>query len=152
MRFILLPAERAALQAGQVVHVRQHLVLVVLLLCNVQEFRFGCGEESRGLLGRSAGLTGLGRGNTSLTVQAYGKYMGVLSNCLPATSSGTGFLDIGPGAPAANARLTPMQTNKGRTFYYVGLTGIKMRGRAPAVHPGRTPSSLPPARSWTPAR
>ena len=123
MRVILLPADGTALQPGQVVHVCQHLVLVVvLLLCNVQEFRSGCGEENRGLLGRSAGLTGLGRGNTSLTVQAYDKYMGVFSYCLPATSFVTGFLDIGPGAPAANARLTPMLTDKGPTFYYVGLT------------------------------
>ena len=55
-------------------------------------------------------------------MQAYDKYMGVFSYGLPATSFITGFQDIGPGAPAANARLTPMLTDKGPTFYYVGLT------------------------------
>ena len=95
----------------------------------VKEFRFGCGEKNRGLFGRSAGLMGLGRGKTSLTVQAYGKYGGVFAYCLPATPSGTtGFLDLGPGAPAANARLTPMLTDNGPTFYYVALTGIKVGG------------------------
>ncbi|PUZ38595.1 hypothetical protein GQ55_9G209400 [Panicum hallii var. hallii] len=99
----------------------------------VKEFRFGCGEQNRGLFGQTAGLMGLGRGKTSLTSQAYGKYSGVFSYCLPATPSGTGFLDLGPGAPAANARLTPMLTHKGPTFYYVGLTGIKVDGRALSV-------------------
>ncbi|CAN6323719.1 unnamed protein product [Urochloa humidicola] len=98
----------------------------------IKEFRFGCGENNRGLFGRAAGLMGLGRGKTSLTSQARDKYGGVFSYCLPATPSGTGFLDLGPagGAPAANARLTPMLTDKGPTFYYVGLTGIKVGGRA----------------------
>jgi hypothetical protein len=95
----------------------------------VKEFRFGCGEKNRGLFGQSAGLMGLGRGKTSLTVQAYGKYGGVFAYCLPAAPSGTtGFLDFGPGAPAANARLTPMLTGDVSTFYYVGMTGIKVGG------------------------
>ncbi|RLN12617.1 protein ASPARTIC PROTEASE IN GUARD CELL 2-like [Panicum miliaceum] len=104
----------------------------------VKEFRFGCGEKNRGLFGRSAGLMGLGRGKTSLTVQAYAKYGGVFAYCLPATPSGTtGFLDFGPGAPAANARLTPMLTDNGPTFYYVGVTGIKVGG-----HPLPIPESV----------
>ncbi|CAL5048647.1 unnamed protein product [Urochloa decumbens] len=97
----------------------------------VGAFRFGCGEKNRGLFGRAAGLMGLGRGKSSLTVQAYGKYGGVFSYCLPAAPSGTtGFLDFGPGAAAAsaNARRTPMLTDKGPTFYYVGMTGIKVDG------------------------
>lgn len=94
----------------------------------VKEFRFGCGERNRGLFGRTAGLMGLGRGKTSLTVQAYDKYSGVFAYCLPATPSGTGFLDFGPGAPAANARLTPILTDNGPTFYYVGMTGLKVGG------------------------
>lgn len=96
-------------------------------LC-MQNFRFGCGEKNRGLFGRAAGLLGLGRGKTSLPVQAYDKYGGVFAYCLPATSAGTGFLDLGPGAPAANARLTPMLVDRGPTFYYVGMTGIKVGG------------------------
>lgn len=95
----------------------------------VKDFRFGCGENNRGLFGKSAGLMGLGRGKTSLTVQAYDKYGGVFAYCLPATPSGAGFLDFGRGAAAANARLTPMLTDTGPTFYYVGMTGIKVGGR-----------------------
>ncbi|CAN6194399.1 unnamed protein product [Urochloa humidicola] len=98
-------------------------------------FRFGCGEKNRGLFGHAAGLMGLGRGKSSLTVQASGKYGGVFAYCLPAAPSGTtGFLDFGPGAAAAaakaaNARLTPMLTENGPTFYYVGMTGIKVGGQ-----------------------
>ncbi|KAF8687736.1 hypothetical protein HU200_042666 [Digitaria exilis] len=95
----------------------------------IKEFRFGCGEKNRGLFGKAAGLMGLGRGKTSLPVQAYNKYNGVFAYCLPASASGTtGFLDFGPGAPAANARLTPMLTDNGPTFYYVAITGIKVGG------------------------
>ncbi|GJN38810.1 hypothetical protein PR202_gb27885 [Eleusine coracana subsp. coracana] len=96
----------------------------------VAAFRFGCGERNKGLFGRTAGLMGLGRGKSSLTVQAAAKYRGVFAYCLPATSSATtGFLDFGPGAPAANARVTPMLVDDGPTFYYVALTGIKVGGR-----------------------
>ncbi|KAJ1259881.1 hypothetical protein BS78_10G189800 [Paspalum vaginatum] len=94
----------------------------------VKGFRFGCGERNRGLFGEAAGLLGLGRGSTSLPVQAYDKYGGSFAYCLPATSAGRGFLDFGRGAAAANARLTPMLTDNGPTFYYVGMTGIKVDG------------------------
>ncbi|CAN6207295.1 unnamed protein product [Urochloa humidicola] len=99
----------------------------------VGAFRFGCGEKNRGLFGRAAGLMGLGRGESSITVQAYAKYGGVFAYCLPAAPSGTtGFLDFGPGAaaaaPAANARRTAMLTGNGPTFYYVGMTGVKVGG------------------------
>jgi hypothetical protein len=103
----------------------------------IKGFRFGCGEKNSGLFGKAAGLMGLGRGKTSLTVQAKDRYGGAFSYCLPASSSGTtGHLDFGPGAAPANARLTPMLTNKGPTFYYVGLS----------------PSSPRRGRWWTPAR
>lgn len=72
---------------------------------------------------------GLGRGKTSLTVQAYDKYGGAFAYCFPASSSGTGYLDFGPGSAGNNARLTPMLTDKGQTFYYVGMTGIRVGGQ-----------------------
>nr|ACN85278.1 aspartic proteinase nepenthesin-1 precursor [Oryza alta] len=97
----------------------------------VKGFRFGCGERNEGLFGEAAGLLGLGRGKTSLPVQTYDKYGGVFAHCLPARSSGTGYLDFGPGSPAAaGARLTtPMLTDNGPTFYYVGMTGIRVGGQ-----------------------
>jgi hypothetical protein len=98
----------------------------------VQDFRFGCSHSIWGLFGQSAGVIGLGRGRTSLMVQAGGKYGGVFAYCLPADPTGTGFLDFGPGAAtmmaAAKARLTPMLTYKGPRYYYVGMTGIKVGG------------------------
>uniref|UniRef100_A0ACD5WRW4 Uncharacterized protein n=1 Tax=Avena sativa TaxID=4498 RepID=A0ACD5WRW4_AVESA len=101
----------------------------------IKGFRFGCGEKNSGLFGKAAGLMGLGRGKTSLTVQASNKYGGAFSYCLPASSSGTtGYLDFGPGAAPANARLTtPMLTDKGATFYYVSLTGIRVGGQQVSI-------------------
>ncbi|CAM0910035.1 unnamed protein product [Alopecurus aequalis] len=96
----------------------------------IKGFEFGCGERNEGLFGKTAGLMGLGRGKTSLTVQAYNRYGGAFSYCLPASSSGTtGYLDFGPGASPANARLTPLLTENGPTFYYVSLTGIRVGGK-----------------------
>uniref|UniRef100_A0ACD5UHQ7 Uncharacterized protein n=1 Tax=Avena sativa TaxID=4498 RepID=A0ACD5UHQ7_AVESA len=96
----------------------------------IKGFRFGCGEKNRGLFGKTAGLLGLGRGKTSLTVQAQYRYGGAFAYCLPASPSGTtGYLDFGPGASPANARVTPMLTDNGPTFYYVGLTGIRVGGQ-----------------------
>ncbi|KAG8094789.1 hypothetical protein GUJ93_ZPchr0012g21021 [Zizania palustris] len=93
---------------------------------SIKGFRFGCGENNRGLFGRAAGLLGLGRGTTSLPVQTYDRYGGVFEHCLPASYTRTGYLDFGPDSPAANARLTPMLTENGPTFYYVGMTGIRV--------------------------
>nr|ACN85225.1 aspartic proteinase nepenthesin-1 precursor [Oryza punctata]ACN85232.1 aspartic proteinase nepenthesin-1 precursor [Oryza minuta] len=95
----------------------------------VKGFRFGCGERNEGLFGEAAGLLGLGRGKTSLPVQTYDKYGGVFAHCLPARSTGTGYLDFGAGSPAARLTTTPMLVDNGPTFYYVGLTGIRVGGR-----------------------
>ena len=100
----------------------------------VQDFRFGCSHNIWGLFGQSAGVLGLGRGRTSLMVQAGNKYSGMFAYCLSADPSGTGFLDFGPGATAMaavavkEARQTPMLTYKGPRYYYVGMTGIKVGG------------------------
>lgn len=98
----------------------------------IKGFKFGCGEKNRGLFGQTAGLLGLGRGPTSITVQAYEKYGGSFSYCLPASSAATGYLEFGPLSPSSsgsNAKTTPMLTDKGPTFYYVGLTGIRVGGK-----------------------
>ncbi|CAO2149816.1 unnamed protein product [Urochloa humidicola] len=94
----------------------------------IRDFGFGCSHNILGQFGLSAGVLGLGRGKTSLMVQAHSKYGGVFSYCLPAYPNGTGFLDLGHGA-AAKARLTPMLTNKvPGSYYYVLMTGIKVGG------------------------
>ncbi|KAF0903118.1 hypothetical protein E2562_025709 [Oryza meyeriana var. granulata] len=96
----------------------------------VKGFRFGCGERNEGLFGEAAGLLGLGRGKTSLPVQTYDKYGGVFAHCLPARSSGTGsvsytHLDV----YKRQRQTTPMLTDNGPTFYYVGMTGIRVGGQ-----------------------
>nr|ACN85307.1 aspartic proteinase nepenthesin-1 precursor [Oryza ridleyi] len=103
----------------------------------IKGFRFGCGERNEGLFGEAAGLLGLGRGKTSLPVQAYDKYGGVFAHCFPARSSGTGYLDFGPGSsPAVSTKLTtPMLVDNGLTFYYVGLTGIRVGGKLLSIPP-----------------
>jgi hypothetical protein len=96
----------------------------------IKGFQFGCGEKNNGLFGKTAGLLGLGRGKSSLTVQAQYRYGGAFAYCFPALSTGTtGYLDFGPGASPANARVTPMLVDNGPTFYYVGITGIRVGGK-----------------------
>ncbi|CAM0871002.1 unnamed protein product [Alopecurus aequalis] len=99
----------------------------------IKGFRFGCGQNNS-LLGNQAGLMGLGRGKTSLPVQAFDRYRGVFSYCLPASSSATtGYLHLGPDASTANASLTPILTARGPTFYYVGLTAIRVDGQQVSI-------------------
>ncbi|KAL5200238.1 hypothetical protein ABZP36_021441 [Zizania latifolia] len=105
---------------------------------------------TRGLFGEAAGLLGLGRGRTSLPVQTYDRYGGLFEHCIPASSTGTGYLDFGPGSPEANARLTPMLTENGPYFYYVGMTGIRVGGQLLPIP--QSVFSTRPARWWTPAR
>lgn len=94
-------------------------------------FVFGCGDDDSGLFGRADGLFGLGRAGVSLASQAAVKYGAGFSYCLPSTSSSaTGYLSLGPAAPA-NARFTPMLTRTDTpSFYYLDLVGVKVAGRA----------------------
>ncbi|CAN6363507.1 unnamed protein product [Urochloa humidicola] len=96
----------------------------------IKDFGFGCSHDIWGLFGQSAGVLGLGRGKTSLMVQAKSKYGGVFSYCLPADPAVIGFLDLGHSAAEASTRQTPMLTNKGPMRYYVKLTGIKVGGHS----------------------
>ncbi|KAJ3679050.1 hypothetical protein LUZ60_017061 [Juncus effusus] len=97
----------------------------------IPSFRFGCGENNDGLFGKAAGLLGLGRDTTSFVSQTFGKYHGVFSYCLPATTSSTGFLAFGCGSnPTKNVKFTPLLTNAAApTFYYLNLIGISVGGK-----------------------
>jgi Xylanase inhibitor N-terminal/Xylanase inhibitor C-terminal len=95
----------------------------------IPNFRFGCGENNDGLFGEAAGLLGLGRDTTSFVSQTRGKYGGVFSYCLPATTTSTGYLNFGSGSLPTNVQYTPLLTNQDTpTFYYLNLFGITVGG------------------------
>ncbi|KAJ4810687.1 Eukaryotic aspartyl protease family protein [Rhynchospora pubera] len=102
----------------------------------IPNFRFGCGENNDGLFGKSAGLLGLGRDQTSLVSQTLGKYGGVFSYCLPATSTSTGFLNFGSISLPTNVKYTPLLTNsEAPTFYFLSLVGIIVGGKQLSISP-----------------
>ncbi|OAY67953.1 Aspartic proteinase nepenthesin-2, partial [Ananas comosus] len=93
-------------------------------------FMFGCSDSSSGVIGRTAGLIGLGREKSSLISQASPKYGAVFSYCLPSLSSSTGYLSIGSGGPLPpNVQYTPMISYASdSSSYYVKLVAIKVGG------------------------
>nr|CAD1843097.1 unnamed protein product [Ananas comosus var. bracteatus] len=93
-------------------------------------FMFGCSDSSSGIIGRTAGLIGLGREKSSLISQASPKYGAVFSYCLPSLSSSTGYLSIGSGGPLPpNVQYTPMISYASdSSSYYVKLVAIKVGG------------------------
>lgn len=96
----------------------------------VPNFLFGCGENNDGLFGKAAGLLGLGRDTTSFVSQTLGKYGGMFSYCLPATTESTGYLSFGSGSVPTNVKYTPLLTNEDTpTFYYLNLIGIIVGGK-----------------------
>ncbi|KAJ6828898.1 aspartyl protease family protein-like [Iris pallida] len=101
----------------------------------VPNFRFGCGQKNNGLFGTAAGLVGLGRQSASLVSQTSSKYGGVFSYCLPASSSGTGYLTFGP-VSAGNVQYTPMLTDSSQpSFYFLGLNDIGVGGQGLSLSP-----------------
>ncbi|KAG1364264.1 Aspartyl protease family protein [Cocos nucifera] len=121
-------------------------------------FRFGCGENNDGLFGEAAGLLGLGRKKVSIVSQAFQKFGGVFSYCLPSTSSSTGYLTFGGGSTSSNVKFTPMLTDPTTpTFYYLDLVAIYIGGQRLSISPtvfsnagtiidsGTVISRLPPA-------
>lgn len=115
----------------------------------VNAFRFGCGERNKGLFGRTAGLMGLGRGPTSLTVQTAGRYRGLFAYCLPPRGRAR--------ASWASAPACPWGTRGSRRCWWTtGPPSTTWRWRASrwagGCCPSRRPSSPRPARWWTPAR
>ncbi|XP_010913225.1 aspartyl protease family protein At5g10770 [Elaeis guineensis] len=92
-------------------------------------FLFGCGDQNKGLFGQAAGLLGLGRQPVSLVSQLKSKYGGVFSYCLPSTSSSSGYLKLGGGAPS-NVNFTPMRASSSQpSFYFLDLVAIEVGGK-----------------------
>ncbi|CAI9093886.1 OLC1v1029478C1 [Oldenlandia corymbosa var. corymbosa] len=95
-------------------------------------FLFGCGQDNRGLFGRTAGLLGLGRSQISLVSQTARKYGRVFSYCLPTWSGANGYLSFGKpvtGFPRT-VQFTPFSASRLNTHYYaVDLVGISVGGK-----------------------
>ncbi|XP_038976114.1 aspartyl protease family protein At5g10770-like [Phoenix dactylifera] len=92
-------------------------------------FLFGCGDQSKGLFGRAAGLLGLGRRPVSLVSQSSPKYGGVFSYCIPSTSSKPGYLTLGS-RRLSNVQFTPLRTFSNLpSFYFLDLVAIKVGGK-----------------------
>ncbi|XP_020235187.1 aspartyl protease AED3-like [Cajanus cajan] len=98
-------------------------------------YAFGCVNSVSGGSIPAQGLLGLGRGPVSLLSQAWSRYSGVFSYCLPSFKSYyfSGSLKLGPTGQPRRIRTTPLLRNPRRpSLYYVNLTGVTVgRVRVP---------------------
>ncbi|KAF6142295.1 hypothetical protein GIB67_040002 [Kingdonia uniflora] len=99
------------------------------------EYIYGCGQDTQGLFGKSAGLVGMARNKLSMFSQLSSKYgMSMFSYCLP-TSTSTGTFTIGPSASKTYV-FTPMITDpRDPSLYFLRLTGITVDGIPLKVSP-----------------
>ncbi|KAF5205543.1 Aspartyl protease family protein, partial [Thalictrum thalictroides] len=117
----------------------------------LQDFAFGCGEDTQGLFGRSAGLIGFARDSLSMSAQLSPKYGFIFSYCLPTrtsegSSSTTGTLSIGRSSlysyknskenatlasdVAVPYALTPMIKDPDNpSLYFLQWTGMTVSGK-----------------------
>ena len=104
---------------------------------NLPGFVYGCGQDSEGLFGRSAGILGLARNKLSMLGQLSAKFGYAFSYCLP-TSRGGGFLSIGKASIGGSAyKFTPMLTGpRNPSLYFLRLTAITVGGKAVGVAAG----------------
>ncbi|KAG0557511.1 hypothetical protein M758_11G132800 [Ceratodon purpureus] len=100
---------------------------------------FGCGHSNLGSFAGAGGLVGLGKGPLSLISQAGAVASKKFSYCLvPLGSAKTSPLYVGDSAVAGGVAYTPMVTNNANpTFYYAGVTGITVAGKA-VTYPAAT--------------
>ncbi|KAJ4830541.1 Protein ASPARTIC PROTEASE IN GUARD CELL 1 [Turnera subulata] len=97
----------------------------------ISKVSLGCGHDNEGLFVGAAGLLGLGGGPLSLTSQIKASSF---SYCLVnRDSSGSSTLDFNSGPPRDSVTATLMRSRKIDTFYYVGLTGMSVGGRALSI-------------------
>lgn len=96
-------------------------------------FQYGCGQDNRGLFGRTAGLIGLGRDPLSIVSQTASKYGKYFSYCLPSTSSSTGHLTLGKSGASANVKFTPFDSSQGDAFYFISTLAISVGGSQLAI-------------------
>lgn len=97
-----------------------------------KNFYFGCGQNNRGLFGRTAGLLGLGRNPISLVSQTATKYKKLFSYCLPSSASSTGHLTFGNSDASLSkaVKFTPLSAlTEGTSFYGLDMVGLSVGGK-----------------------
>ncbi|KAJ8449613.1 hypothetical protein Cgig2_005635 [Carnegiea gigantea] len=102
---------------------------------SVPKVAIGCGHDNEGLFVGSAGLLGLGGGPLSMPSQIKATSF---SYCLvDRDSRKSSTLEFNSAKPESNSVTAPILRNsKLNTFYYVGLTGFSVGGRAVSIPPG----------------
>lgn len=97
-------------------------------------FVYGCGQDNRGLFGRTDGIVGLARDQLSMLGQLSSKYGYSFSYCLPeafTSTNGVGFLSFGESSLAASPayKFTPMLTDsQNPSLYFLRLAAITVAG------------------------
>ncbi|KAF8030798.1 hypothetical protein BT93_D0094 [Corymbia citriodora subsp. variegata] len=96
----------------------------------IDNFEFGCGQNNRGLFGRTAGLIGLSDDKISIVEQTAAKYGKYFSYCLPSSPSSTGHLTFGKdGGAVSSVSFTPLSTvPQSSQFYGITILGISVGG------------------------
>ncbi|XP_059275086.1 aspartyl protease family protein At5g10770-like [Lycium ferocissimum] len=99
-------------------------------------FMFGCGQNNKGLFGKTAGLIGLGRDPLSIvsqTAQKFGKYF---SYCLPTRRGSNGHLTFGKNTGVKSTiQFTQFVPSQGASFYFIDVLGITVGGKALSISP-----------------
>ncbi|CAN6482236.1 unnamed protein product [Victoria cruziana] len=119
----------------------------------VGAFLFGCGHNNRGLFGGAAGLLGLGRSSPSLISQAFNRYNGVFSYCLPTSQGTTGSLVLGDPSSTSGYNSTAfvyasmIQNPQVSTYYLLNLTGISVGGVYISAPSSSTPGTSSSSRT-----
>jgi Xylanase inhibitor N-terminal/Xylanase inhibitor C-terminal len=95
----------------------------------IQNFRFGCGQNNSGIFGQVAGLLALGPLDESFVSQTSDKYQRVFAYCLPAVSSSTGYINFGSSSDMSSTNRTPIPKHNSPPYYYINMTGISVGGQ-----------------------
>lgn len=99
-------------------------------------FMFGCGQNNKGLFGKTAGLIGLGRDSLSIVTQTAPKFGKYFSYCLPTRRGSNGHLTFGSNSGVkSTVQFTPFASSQGTSFYFIEVLGITVGGKALAISP-----------------
>ncbi|KAF3950627.1 hypothetical protein ACB098_04G081700 [Castanea mollissima] len=98
---------------------------------SINTVALGCGHDNEGLFVGAAGLLGLGGGPLSLTSQTKASSF---SYCLVDRDSGrSSTLEFNSAPPPDSVTTSLLKNSKLDTFYYVGLAGMSVGGRAVSI-------------------
>lgn len=99
-------------------------------------FMFGCGQNNKGLFGKTAGLIGLGRDPLSIVSQTSAKFGKYFSYCLPTRRGSNGHLTFGKNSGVKSTiQFTQFASSQGTSFYFIDVLGISVGGKALAISP-----------------